>query len=48
MDVAVTDPAFRGRLTYALVVARSLHKLIGEEMTGALGLSVGFSALDGD
>lgn len=48
VEIAAADPALRGRLMYAVIVSRSLQRLIGEEMTGALGLSVGFSALDGD
>jgi predicted lipoprotein len=33
---------------YLLILTRSLQVLLGENLPAALGLSVGFSSLDGD
>lgn len=35
-------------LGYLVILTRSLQKLFGEQLTATLGLSVGFSSLDGD
>lgn len=37
-----------GELNYLVVLTQSLQSLFGEQITAALGLSVGFSSLDGD
>lgn len=46
--IALTDKEARGKTTYLVILTRSLQRLIGENIAGALGLTVGFSALDGD
>lgn len=48
MDKAVTDPAQVQALKYMVVITGSLDHLLGENLAAALGLSFGFSALDGD
>ena len=35
-------------LTYLVILSQSLQRLFGEQLTATLGLSVGFSSLDGD
>ncbi len=48
LGVEVADVDGRGRLTYLVIVMRSLQRLIGEQIATALGLTMGFSSLDGD
>ena len=48
VNEAVTDNKQAGSLRYLAIVMASLQGLIGEKLSGALGLSVGFSSLDGD
>ena len=48
MDEAVADPKQFKALEYLVIVTKSLDTLVGEDLSAALGLSVGFSALDGD
>ena len=42
------DEERRGELGYLVILTQSLQRLFGEQVTAALGLSVGFSSLDGD
>jgi len=44
----VTDEERTGDLTYLVILTQSLQSLFGEQLTATLGLSVGFSSLDGD
>jgi len=48
IDEAVYDPAARGRLEYLSVVLGNLRTMTQQELAAALGLTVGFNALDGD
>jgi predicted lipoprotein len=48
IDVAVTRPDDLTKLKYLVGVTRSLDVLLGETLPGALGLTPGFSLLDGD
>lgn len=45
---ALKDGVLRGKLDYFRVVTSSLSDLFGTKLSGALGLTVGFSSLDGD
>jgi predicted lipoprotein len=45
---AVADDKQVAALNYLVIVTGSLQALIGEQLSAALGLSVGFSSLDGD
>ena len=45
---AVEDDKQAAALGYLVLVTGSLQSIIGEQLSAALGLSVGFSALDGD
>lgn len=45
---ALADPAKRGKLAYLLIVTSSLSDLFGVRLSGAFGLTAGFSSLDGD
>ncbi|EFG2587221.1 peptidase M75, Imelysin, partial [Escherichia coli] len=42
------DEQGRQKLTYFRLVTSSLTDLFGSKLSGALGLSAGFSSLDGD
>lgn len=42
------DPDRAGELGYLVILTQSLQQLFGTQVTAALGLSVGFSSLDGD
>jgi predicted lipoprotein len=44
----LADPKLRGKLDYAGVVTSSLSELFGTRVSGELGLTAGFSSLDGD
>lgn len=44
----LADPVLRKKLDYARIVTSSLSELFGVKLAGALGLSAGFSSLDGD
>jgi len=44
----VADPKQVQALNYLVIVTQSLQSLVGEQLSTALGLSVGFSSLDGD
>jgi uncharacterized protein len=48
IDAAVADPAQAQALADVVTTTQQLGVLIGEQMSAALGLSVGFSSLDGD
>lgn len=45
---ALADPKQRRALDYMVIVTGSLQTLLGENLSQALNLSVGFSSLDGD
>ncbi len=44
----LTDPEKRAKLAYFGLVTSSLSDIFGTQMSGALGLTAGFSSLDGD
>ena len=48
VEQAVADEKQAFALSYLVLVTGSLQALIGEQLSAALGLSVGFSSLDGD
>jgi predicted lipoprotein len=48
VEEAVKDPAQLQGYKYLVILTQSLQSLIGEQLSAALGLSVGFSSLDGD
>ncbi len=48
VEQALADPAQRRALDYLVILTGSLQTLLGENLSAALGLSVGFSSLDGD
>ena len=48
MEQAVADSRQLQALRYLVVVTQSLDTLLGQNLAAALGLSVGFSTLDGD
>lgn len=48
VEEAVSDPAQQQAYKYLVILTQSLQSLIGEQLSAALGLSVGFSSLDGD
>lgn len=48
VEQAVADPKQAQGLNYLVIVTGSLQTQIGEQLSTALGLSVGFSSLDGD
>ncbi|HWA19842.1 MAG TPA: imelysin family protein [Devosia sp.] len=48
IEVAVTDEEELRALKYLVIITGSLDTLLGENLAAALGLSVGFSQLDGD
>lgn len=48
LEQAVADPKQKQALAYLVIVTQSLQTLLGENLAAALGLSVGFSSLDGD
>lgn len=48
IDKVLADEEMRGKLAYARLVTSSLSDIIGRHLTGALGLTAGFSSLDGD
>jgi len=45
---ALADPKQKQALDYMVILTGSLQTLLGENLSQALGLSVGFSSLDGD
>ncbi len=48
IDEAVYDAAARGRLEYLALVLGDLRSMVQQQLAAALGLTVGFNALDGD
>jgi predicted lipoprotein len=48
IEQALIDPHQVKALNYLVLITGSLDTLLGENLAAALGLSVGFSALDGD
>jgi len=48
VEEAVADPAQKAALEAIVASSQKLGKLTGEDLPAALGLSVGFSSLDGD
>ena len=48
IDVAVTDQRQMQALNYLVNLSRTLDNLLGENLPAALGLTTGFSQLDGD
>ena len=48
LEELLKDKLARDKLVYFQLVTSSLTKLIGTDLSGALGLSAGFSSLDGD
>jgi predicted lipoprotein len=48
IDKAVTDPRQMQQLNYVSNITRSMDTLLGDNLSGALGLTLGFSRLDGD
>lgn len=48
VDAAVADEKQAAALAYLVLVTSSLQTMLGEQLPAALGLSVGFSSLDGD
>ena len=48
VEAAVADPARMQALNEVISVTQMLQALIGDQLAAALGLSVGFSSLDGD
>jgi len=48
VEEAVADPAQAAALNDVVAATQELQRLIGEELSATLGLSVGFSSLDGD
>lgn len=48
VEEAVADPAQKDALQVLVTSSQTIGKLTGEDLPAALGLSVGFSSLDGD
>jgi len=48
VEEAMADPAQVDQVTNIVISSQVLGKLTGEDLPAALGLSVGFSSLDGD
>jgi uncharacterized protein len=48
VEAALEDPKQRHAYDYLVLVTQSLGTILGENLPAALGLSVGFSSLDGD
>lgn len=48
VEEAVADPVQAAALTDLVTATQDLQRLIGEDLSATLGLSVGFSSLDGD
>lgn len=48
LEQAVADTRQHGALNYAVILTQSLQKLVGQDLSQSLGLSVGFSSADGD
>ncbi|MGV3491424.1 MAG: imelysin family protein [Devosia sp.] len=48
IEAALADESQKRALDYLVIVTQSLDTVFGENLSAALGLSVGFSSLDGD
>jgi len=48
IEEAVADPVQLKALQHLVIITKALDSLLGRNLSAALGLSVGFSALDGD
>lgn len=48
VEEAMADPARRDQVANIVISSQVIGKLVGEDLPAALGLSVGFSSLDGD
>ena len=48
VEIALADPVQRAALDEMVAASQRLQTLLGEDLPSALGLSVGFSSLDGD
>lgn len=48
LDEILSDPEKRSKLAYSVIVTSSLTDLIANRLTSELGLTAGFSSLDGD
>ena len=48
LELALADDKQVAALNYLVIVTGSIQTLVGEQLSAALGLSVGFSSLDGD
>ena len=48
MEEVLADPERRGKLSYFKLVTTSLSELFGKRLSAELGLTAGFSSLDGD
>lgn len=48
VEALVSNPESRQKLAYVRVVTSTLSNLVGRQLTGAFGLTAGFSSLDGD
>ena len=48
LEAALADAGQRRAIGYLVILSQSLQSLLGESLAAALGLSVGFSSLDGD
>jgi predicted lipoprotein len=48
VDEVLADPERRGKLSYFKLVTTSLSELFGKRLSAELGLTAGFSSLDGD
>lgn len=48
IEEVLSDPARRGKLGYFKLVTTSLSELFGKRLSAELGLTAGFSSLDGD
>lgn len=48
VEAALADPSQKQALDYLVIITQSLDTVFGESLSAALGLSVGFSSLDGD
>ncbi|MFZ2103470.1 MAG: imelysin family protein [Oricola sp.] len=48
IEDVLADPDRTKDLQYLVILSQSLQRMFGEQLTATLGLSVGFSSLDGD
>ena len=48
VEGALADPRQKQGMDYMVILSSSVQKMIGEDLAAALGLSTGFSSLDGD